>query len=107
MELTLKDMAVFGDECRRILEETKGLSGREKDDGMCMGWPPYTTPRAAGKLFGIGEQAMRNLARKNQWDGFPCVWLGSKMLIDVPGLYKWLGERKGQHLDCGNDGNEV
>lgn len=61
------------------------------------GCPLYTSLEEAGKLFGLGLSTMRGLLKNNA--DFPAVRIGTKYIVDVPGMYGWMHERNGGSLE--------
>lgn len=47
----------------------------------------------AAKVLGISETTMRNLSRTQ---GFPCVVVGTRRLISIKGLERWVEEQAGK-----------
>lgn len=100
--MDLKGMAEFGRECERILNEMANIKPEKPKIEMEVSWPAYAGIKEASKLFGVSYETMRQLERRYSYaEGFPSVRIGTRVLIDVPGLYEWLKERRGQKLDAG------
>lgn len=50
------------------------------------------TPKEAASMLGLSLTTMYELVHS---DGFPCIRVGKKILINVEGLRNWLNERTG------------
>lgn len=100
--MTIESLIRLGDELKAMLPEMPKTQAYEAPPSVLPpGCPLYTSTANAGELFGMGEQTMRLLIRDNA--DFPALRLGKKIIVDVPGLYKWLTERNGTNLRGGDD----
>ena len=61
------------------------------------GCPLYTTVEGESELYSISQTSLRSMIRR--YADFPAARIGTKIIIDVPGLYEWLHARNGNTLD--------
>lgn len=95
--MTIDQVIKLGDDLKEFMPQAQGLTSYDARPGVLpAGCPLYTSVSGAGEIFGMGENTMRALMKKNA--DFPALRLGKKIVIDVPGLYDWLHERNGSSI---------
>ena len=93
MEMTIDQVIAIGESLKAFKEDAG--QARVLEAPRRAG-PYYVAVKDCKALFGIGEHTIRALYRDNA--DFPALRLGTKILIDVEGLYDWLHARNGTSL---------
>lgn len=96
--MTIEEIIALGDGLKKLMPQTEGKPiGEAPRWVLPAGCPLYATMEDAGKVFCISVNTMRALIKNNA--DFPVLWLGKKILVDMPGLYEWLHNRNGERLE--------
>lgn len=91
-----KRIIALGDALREFEAEARAPTYEPPASALPPGCPLYTSLTGAGSIFGLGENTLRLLMKRNA--DFPALRLGKKVVVDVPGLYDWLHTRNGTTL---------
>ena len=57
--------------------------------------PKYINVKQASEITGICADTIRKLANQ---EGFPCVRIGRRYVIDENGLYEWMSDHMGKEV---------
>lgn len=98
MSMTIAQMIKLSDDLRAALDIDERLKAYEVPPSVLpAGCPLYTTVEGASELYSISQVSIRNMIRR--YADFPAARIGTKIIIDVPGLYEWLHAHNGDALD--------
>ena len=95
--MTIEQVIQMGEALKAFTAEGAAPAFEAPPSALPPGCPLYTTIEQAGKLFSVGENTMRTLLKRHA--DFPAVRMGTKYIVDVPGLYAWLHARNGEALE--------
>ena len=95
--MTIDQVIKLGEDLKAFAADGPMPASETPVSALPPGCPLYTSLEEAGKMFGLGLSTMRGLLKNNA--DFPAVRIGTKYIVDVPGMYGWMHERNGEALE--------
>lgn len=96
--MTIAKLIQIGKELDSAFGEVDGLEAYQAPPSVLpAGCPLYAGVDLASKMFSMSAPTIRGLIKHNA--DFPALRIGGKIIIDVPGVYKWLSDRNGGRIE--------